>query len=145
MHAKTCSFTSLVLPFAMILGASCLFSTASGAQSIKSAPYEIAPMPKPAHKMSGETACPYFTANTYTGSSRVSFSYYTDSTKKTAKQDENAHVENITVVISSNAVPTGSMVGMNDSQQWLWELDMDQDTYNQNAACLPKVSAPAAK
>jgi hypothetical protein len=145
MHAKSCSFTSLVLTFAMIPGASFLLSTVSGAQSIKSAPYEIAPMPKPAHKMSGETSCPYFTSNTYTGAPRVAFSYYADSSKKTARQDENAHVENITVVISNNDVPTGSMVGMNDNQQWLWELDMSQETYNQNAACLPKVSAPATK
>jgi hypothetical protein len=129
----------------MTVGASCLFPAVSGAQSIKSAPYEIAPMPKPVHKMTGETSCPYFTSNTYTGTARVAFSYYTDSAKKTAKQDENAHVENVTVVISTNDVPTGSMVGMNDNQQWLWELDMSQETYNQNSACLPKVTAAAAK
>jgi len=142
MHAKSYSI-SLVLTFAMLLGGSCFLSTVSPAQSIKSAPYEIAPMPKPMHKMAGETACSYFTSNTYTGATRVAFSYYPDSSKKAVKQDENAHVENVTVVISNNAVPTGSMVGMDDNRQWLWELDMSQETYNQNQACLPKVSAPA--
>lgn len=143
MHVQSCSF-SKVLTFAMILGGICLLATVSQAQSIKSAPYEIAPMPKPAHKMAGETACPYFTANTYTGASRVAFSYYADPSKKPAKQDENAHVENVTVVISSNTVPTASMVGMDDNRQWLWELAMSADTYSANQACLPKISAPAA-
>jgi hypothetical protein len=142
MHAKF-YLVNLALIFAMILGGSCFLSTASDAQSIKSAPYEIAPMPKPMHKMAGETACPYFTANTYTGATRVAFSYYSDSTKKTSKQDENAHIENVTVVISNNAVPTGSMVGMDDNRQWLWELDMSQETYKENQACLPKIAAPA--
>jgi len=143
MHAKFRPF-SKVLTFAMILGASCLLSTASRAQSIsiKSAPYEVAPMPKPTHKMAGETACPYFTANTYTGAARVAFSYYADPAKKPAKQDENAHVENVTVVIGNNAVPTASMVGMDDNRQWLWELAMSQETYSANQACLPKVATP---
>jgi len=145
MHAKFCPF-SKVLTFAMILGGTCLLSTASQAQSIaiKSAPYEVAPMPKPMHKMAGETACPYFTANTYTGAPRVAFSYYADPAKKPAKQDENAHVENVTVVIGTNTVPTASMVGMDDNRQWLWELAMSPDTYNANQACLPKATAPTA-
>jgi hypothetical protein len=137
------SLLSLILMPAMILGCSAILPTASQAQEIMSAPYEVAPMPRPLHKMAGELACPYFMWNNYTGTSRAVFKYIPDPSKSADKQEESARFENLTVVIASNNVPTARMTGEDDYGHTNWQLSMSQGTYDENKACLPKPAAPA--
>jgi len=136
------SFPGLFLMSALILGCSALLPTASHAQEVMSAPYDIAPMPRPIHKMSGEQACPYFMWNNYTGSSRAVFKYIPDPAKPADKQEESALFVNLSVVIASNNVPTARMTGEDDYGHTNWQLSMSQSTYDENKACLPKATAP---
>jgi hypothetical protein len=136
------SLLSLFLMPALVFGCSVILPTASGAQEVMSAPYDIAPMPRPLHKMTGEQACPYFMWNNYTGSSRAVFKYIPDPSKSAEKQEESARFENLTVVISSNNVPTARMTGEDDYGHTNWQLAMSQSTYDENKACLPKPAAP---
>ena len=138
------SLLSLILMPAMILGCSAVLPTASHAQEVMSAPYDVAPMPRPLHKMSGEVACPYFMWNNYTGSPRAVFKYIPDSSKSAEKQEESARFENLTVLIASNNVPTARMTGEDDNGHTNWQLAMSQGTYDENKACLPKPATPAA-
>jgi hypothetical protein len=138
------SFPGLFLMSALILGCSAILPTASRAQEVISAPYEVTPMPRPLRKMQGELACPYFMWNNYTGSSRAVFRYITAPGNAASRQEESTRFENLSVVITSNDVPTARMLGEDDYGHMNWQLAMSQRTYDENKACLPKAATPAA-
>lgn len=91
-----------------------------------------------------EKHCDYFLWTKLGGEAqRVSFSYVLPN-KKT--DSGTPRIENVTVVINpAKEVPTARMVGTDDSNRTLWQVEMAKDVYDANQQCLHGITvAPAA-
>lgn len=91
-----------------------------------------------------EKHCDYFLWTKLGGEAqRISFSYVLPN-KKT--DSGTPRIENVTVVINpAKEVPTARMVGTDDSNRTLWQVEMAQDVYAANQQCLHGIPVtPAA-
>jgi hypothetical protein len=91
-----------------------------------------------------EKHCDYFLWTKLGGTAqRVSFSYLLPGGKS---DSDTPRIENVTVVISPGKnIPTARMVGTDDYNRTLWQVEMAKDVYEANAPCLHGVTlAPEA-
>jgi hypothetical protein len=91
-----------------------------------------------------EKRCDYFLWTKLGGDAqRVSFSYVLPN-KKT--DSGTPRIENVTLVINpAKEVPTARMVGTDDSNRTLWQVEMAKDVYDANQPCLKGIPVtPAA-
>jgi hypothetical protein len=92
----------------------------------------------------GEHQCEYFLWTKLGGDvQRVGFNYATPDGKA---DDDTPRLENVTIILNpARTVPIARISGLDDSRQTLWRLEMSQETYDANKACLQGVTvAPVA-
>jgi hypothetical protein len=82
-----------------------------------------------------EKRCDYFLWTKLGGEAqRISFSYLLPGGKT---DSDTPRIENVTVVINpAKSVPTARMIGTDDSNRTLWQVEMSRDDYAANQTCL---------